>query len=507
MPRAPRGFDRLFDERALVWAMGLASALLLVLLLAFDDIPMVDLPQHAAQIASWVRLEQPGSIYAERFELNLRTPYVLANALARQLAPLFGVVIALKLAVWLSIVGNMLAVRRLAQRLGHDPFIALFGLLTACGLCFYFGFISFMLAVTLGLFGLVAALDHARAPTLRSGLVLAVVMSLTLVAHGVAFALTTGIIGVALLRGQGRWFVRFAPLAGPALVALFFFLPGPISQRIGGDYWDLRWTRLLDFPALLASFGASDRFSFVLGLCVLGLCLFVLGVRPARWFERPAMLAGLLVAYAFFPVLFRGIALLHTRLPALLLPVLMLALSARPPQKPPLVRAGRGAILLVTATWLAVFGLRLVRFKAESASYHELVRDLPAGLAMRPIIYDRDSRVFPGVPAYLHYSAYYFVEKGGFQGYSFAMYPISVVRYRPSVEAGMQNAAEWRPELFDVKKEVPRYDYFLVKSETDRSAELFAKAPEQVVLTKRSGPWWGYEKAARLSASTGPARQ
>src|SRR6187402_886270 len=136
MPRAPRGFDRLFDERALVWAMGLASALLLVLLLAFDDIPMVDLPQHAAQIASWVRLEQPGSIYAERFELNLRTPYVLANALARQLAPLFGVVIALKLVVWLSIVGNMLAVRRLAQRLGHDPFIALFGLLTACGLCF-----------------------------------------------------------------------------------------------------------------------------------------------------------------------------------------------------------------------------------------------------------------------------------------------------------------------------------------------------------------------------------
>lgn len=505
MPRASTVDVPGFGARSHALAMLLSSLALLVALLAFRDLPMVDLPQHAAQITAWMRLDDPSSGFSERFELNLRTPYVLANALARALAPIAGVVPALKLVVWLSIVGNMLALWALARRLGHDPWIALFGLITACGLCFYYGFISFMLGVSLGLLSVALALDHGRAPSLPRGLLLALGLGLTLLAHGVAFALCAGLALVVLARGHGVLVARLAPFAAPLAVALLWFLPGPVSQRIGGDSWDLTWRRWKELPALVASFGSEDRFATVLGLAIVAVSVALLGVRPARALERSLLLVGLLAAYGLLPAIFRGIMLLHTRLPTLLLPVLLLAVRSPAPRSAAFVGRARACVLVLTVGWLGVFSFRLSAFNREAASYHDFLQGLPSGLAMRPIIFARETQAFPGVPAYVHYSAYYFVEHGGFQGYSFAMYPTSVVRYRAGVKPGMLNAAEWRPELFDERAEVPEYDFFLVRSDSDREKELFERSPHPIVLTRRLGPWWGYEKASPKLSVTSPS--
>ncbi|HEX6764285.1 MAG TPA: hypothetical protein VF103_02380, partial [Polyangiaceae bacterium] len=142
---------------------------------------------------------------------------------------------------------------------------------------------------------------------------------------------------------------------------------------------------------------------------------------------------------------------------------------------------------------VTLLGVRLAAYNREAAAFHALERELPAGLSMRPLVFDRNTRVFPGVPAYLHYSAYYYVEKGGTQGYSFAMYPISVVRYRAGVPPRMVGGAEWSPETFDWQRELASYDYFVVHSATDRSRELFGNAP-RVALESRRGDWWAYRK-------------
>ncbi len=485
--------------------MLVASAVLFVAFFVFPDLPMVNLPQHAAQIATWLRLDQGDPATLERFELNFRTPYLVAYPLARALAPVLGVVAALKLVVWASVVATMLAVRGLAARLGHDPWLCLVGLVSACGLCFYFGFVSFLAAVPLGIFALSAAIDHARAPSLARGLAVALFTTLTLVAHGVALPMVLGTAGLVLCRGTGKLLVRLAPLAVPLVVAFAWFFPGPAAQRIGGDLWNPLPGRWLDFPALLTSMGASDHFSLVLGMALLALVLLSVGAKASGALERRLPLALFFLGYGLFPEMFRGVVLLHTRLPAFFLPVLLLAFVPRAPKRSWLVGVTRAGLGLATAFWLGVFVWRLAAFNRESAGFHALTSELRPGLAMRPLIFERNSRVFPGVPAYLHYSAYYYVEKGGRQGYSFAMYPISVVRYRPAVKVNMQNAAEWRPDRFDGSNEVAGYDYFLVRSAEDREDKLFSDAPEPVVLDNRHGDWWGYaplEPGRRTAAAS-----
>jgi hypothetical protein len=484
------------------WLRAVTLGVSLALLAAFlwcRDLPMVDLPQHAAQIATWQRWDAGVPEVVERFELNFRTPYLLAYPLARALAPLVGVVVALKLVVWLSVVLNLWATEALARRRGHDPWIGLFGLVTAMGLCFYFGFISFMLAVPLAVLALALALRHAEKPGVRSGVLLSALLCLLLTAHGVAFVMGFGTVALTLLRGGGRALARWAPLGPPVLLGGLFFAPGPVSMRIGGDAWALSPMRVVELPALLVGMSAADHFALTLGLALLAAAALALGGRTARTTERVLPLVLLLSAYCFFPSMFRGVVLLHTRLPCFLLPVLLLALEPRLIIPPRDRSVARGALASVTLMWLAVFVLRLAAFNREAAAFHRLEARIPPGLAMRALVFERETSAFPAVPVYLHYAAYYYVERGGSQGYSFAMYPLSVVRYRPQVAFGMQGGAEWRPDWFR-QSEIGSYDYFLVKSARDRSRELFAGAP--VELEAHEGTWWGYaRREAPLKAS------
>jgi hypothetical protein len=490
--RAARRFSAWLARDGRLNAFAIALSLALgASFVGFRDLPMIDLPQHAAQIATWQRLDAGDPASLERFELNFRTPYLLAYPLARALSPVCGVVLALKIVVWASVVASFFAMAALARRLGHDPWLGFFGLVTAMGLCFYFGFVSFLVAMPLAVASLVLALEHAERPSARSGALLALTLTLLLTAHGIAFVMAFGTVGALLLRGGGAWLARLSPLVPPILMAAFWIAPGPVSVRIGGDAWGLTPDRLRELPALLVGMGSSDHVSFVLGLALIAATVVMLGTRLERRLLRALPLLLLLLAYCFFPVMFRGVVLLHTRLACFLLPVALLALAPQPSLAASARRLSRALVLAVTGVWFAIFSFRLALFNREAASFHALMAELPAGLAMRPLIFDRDSRAFPGVPAFLHYSAYYYVEKGGFQGYSFAMYPLSVVRYRAQVFATMQGGAEWRPDLFS-RDEIPDYDYFLVRSASDVGPQLFADT--DVELTAHADEWWGYTR-------------
>lgn len=485
-------------------AVGVAlSAALLGLFLLCRDLPMVDLPQHAAQIVTWQRLDAGVPEIRDLFFLNFHTPYLLAYPLARLLAPALGAVMALKLVVWLSVVLNLVTVELLARRVGHDPWLGILGFVTAMGLCFYFGFVCFVLAMPLAVGALSLALGHARAPNVRDGAWLALLMSLVLTAHGVAFVLAFGTVGLLLLRGGGSLLARLCPLLPAALLAVFWFAPGPVSERIGGDFWALSFARLADFPALLVSMGAADHASVLLGLALLAAIFVALGFRPERRPERYVPLVLLLGGYMLFPTMFRGIVLLHTRLPYFFLPIALLAFAPPEPSGTRQRLLTRAAVLGVALTWLVMFSLRLAAFQGEAAEFHTLEARLRPGASVRPLVFDRQSRVFPGVPAFLHYSAYYYVDKGGSQGYSFAQYPLSVVRYQPGVVVPMQGGAEWRPDWFR-RSEIPDYDYFLVRSALDRGEELFGGTP--VELEAHEGSWWAYARRETAVVSNGTSR-
>jgi hypothetical protein len=462
-------------------------------------LPLVDLPQHASQIATWLRLDDPRFPDAQLYDLNWGTPYLVAYGIARLTAPLLGVVGALKLVVTLGVLGTAWAVRELARATGHSPWFGLLSLPTAVGYSYYFGFVSFTLATPLALGCWRLALLHAERRSWRSGLALASVLLGTFGCHALGFALAVaGSAPLLVERGNLRArALALAPLLPGGLVAASW-LPGLVRiGEQGGEFWGLGAQRLAHVPALLVGMSTTDIPALLTGLLVLVCCTLLVG-KP-RGLLATVPLLVVVLGYLVLPMQLRSIGFVYPRLVVFVVPALLLA--CRPRRSVRLQARVAPLVLAVVGVWGAVFALRLRAFQVECADFDGVLRDMPAGLAVRPIVFERESAAFPGVSAFLHFSAYYQVEKGGTQAYSFARNATSVVRERPPGSPAMQNGAEWQPLTFDASRELPLFDVFMVRSEHDRARDLFAGADETVRLVSRHGHWWAYEKRERAVAA------
>jgi hypothetical protein len=488
---------REMDRTEVAWALGL-SVLLLAAFFAVPYLPMVDLPQHAAQISIWLHLHDPKLPEMRLFELNLRTPYLGAYALARGLSGFLGVVPALKVVVWLSVILHWAAFDWLVRSLGHARFIGLLGFPLGMGYGFYFGFISFIGALPFGLAAVCLALRHRAAPTLASGLLLGAALCATLATHGFALGLTVVLVLPLLIRGAGSLLARGAPLLLPALLIAVWLMPGSSARSIGLTIWDPRFWELGQVPALLLAASGADVAASCFGLGFLGFVLISLG-RPSRAPERFLPLLLLVLGYCLFPLSLGGFTPLHPRFAAFMVPALLLAFEPRPAP-----RFARLPVFItaISAVWFGLFAFRLQRFAEETRPISDFVARMPAGLRIRPLVFERTSQAFPALPALLHLSAYYVPEKAGFQGYSFAMYPTSVIRYLPTVVPTMDRGDEWHPEWFSAAAEAADYDCFLVHSSSDRSSELFGQQIADFSLAFQERDWWAYLTRPALTLRT-----
>jgi hypothetical protein len=360
------------------------------------------------------------------------------------------------------------------------------------GYSYYFGFVSFTLATPLALASWRLALLHAERRRWQSGLGLALLLLVTFACHALGFALA--LAGCApLLIERGTWRQRalaLLPVAPSALVAASW-LPGLLKLgEHGGESWGLGYARLLYLPGLLLGMSMADAASVALGSLLLVSCGLQLGKPRGALAALP--LLAVVLGYSLLPLQLRSIGFVYPRLLVFLVPALLVAFRPRAPGRLRLL--GAPLVLAVASLWATVFVARLRAFQNECADFGGVVPDLRAGRAVRPIVFERETRAFPGVAAFLHFSAYYQVEKGGTQAYSFARNATSVVRELPPGSPAMADGAEWNPASFDPNRELPLFDYFLVRSERDRASEIFAGTGAGVRLVSRHGRWWAYEK-------------
>ena len=473
-------------------ALALTALLLafLLVLLAIGDLPMVDLPQHAAQLAILLHSDNP-IFHADQFVLNYRTPYWLSYLIVVALAPICSLTIALKLTIWFSVVGQVVGLRWLCQRLGHDPWLGLLGLPLALGYNFLFGFLSYIVAAPLVLFVLAFGTAYRERPKLRDGILLTLLLLLVLLAHGIAYAQALICLGIMLLTGKGSLLARWFPLGVSVVVGWAWLFLGIEHPNLGADIWNASLDRFRALPGFLLGSGAGDIAATVVG--VLLLVATFLGTRGRfRGISLVLPLLSMLGGYAAFPAMYHGYGPLWPRFAWLVVPTLLLALQPLNTEARVRRTLTRWGTFGIAAGWLVLFVYRLQKFEDETKPLHEVIATMPADLRIRPIVFEPQTVVFPSLPAINHLPAYYSVIKGGFQGYSFAMYPSSPIRYRPSVVPLMGGGMEWTPDTFQAKSEGANYDCFLVHSRKDRTLALFGELASRVVLRARAGNWWNY---------------
>ena len=437
-----------------------------------DHLPMVDLPQHAGQVALLRDLLLGDSTWAELVRTNWLTPYLLAYSLAVPLSLVMPAGAALQLLLTVAYLAFVALCLRIGRHFGSDPRLAPLYLVGFFGLAWTWGFVTFLVTAPLVLAFVLVASRHASAPTRRGGVLVFAFGMLMLASHGLAFLFGWG-VGAAMLalewRHQPRRLLRAAlPYVARGRAVVGYFLVSRLVQsefKVVYDYWanlDYRWTRVLKVP-LYAIGSKEDRYLLPFALALFALPL-LMGLRMRRHHWRSTVPLGVVVLIMFaVPAFAFDTAFLYERFGVFLLPAWAWAFPAAAPAAPARWRAPLVLVLaLLVAFVLGQHTLRIWRFGEETRGIDATLRGLPPGGRILNLPFTRGSES-TGYPfAYMHYAAWYQADSRGFVDFNFAWFPPQIVRFRPDRAPALKPGFEWKPERFDWQlHEGWRYRWFL----------------------------------------------
>lgn len=484
--------------------------------------PMVDMPQHAGQVALWRDLLLGRTPFAEQFQINLLTPYMLAYGLSLPLSFILPVAVALKTLLSVAYVGFVVACIALRRRFEADPRLDWFFLVAFFGVAYRWGLLTFLVAAPVCLSFVLLAESHARRPSGATGTRLGLMGLLLLASHGLAFLL--GLVLGATLLLAATWkrkrVALFDWLPYAVLLAAFagyFLLSRALEATLpmpgGGDFegaWG--WHRLTTVPTFAIG-GLEDR-RLLAVVAVMALAPFLIGLRPRSPANPSVLIFGVVIAVlALAPAFAAKTGLIYERFALYLLPAYAWMFARRPSSNV----AGTKRLLatltmavVVGACWsaLAVRSVQAISFREETATIDAALRSLEPGQRALGLSFDPGSRASRGWLTYLHYPVWYQAEGGGFVDFNFAWFPPQVVRFRPGRQPVVTRELEGRPEQFDWSRHRgDLYRYFIVRHTRALPASLFSNADCDVKIIRSLPDWTIFERTACKVTATPPSTE
>ncbi|MGZ8216249.1 hypothetical protein [Methylomagnum sp.] len=466
-------------------------------------LPMVDLPQHAAQIATFFALDKPDFPFKELFLINWFNPYLVGYLMTLALALVFPVILAVKLVLTASLIAYFIAFKWLREKFKADAGTDWLVIPTWYGFAFNWGFYHFLIGLPLFLIFLGLVMQSLEQWNRRNAWLVAVSINILFFTHallaGVGCLIALELVLLKRYRIEDR--VRSAiPIVSVLPIALFwliltkhreiqpntkeiimsfgqwppFGLLNPLSQNLGEQWW-VRLAGLLLFalPIMQRARTKTDLASWAPFLSVILIVLLV----PTQIFAT---------------------AFVSDRFSALIFPFYLLGFApASPATEIPPIRQRLESLLpqAIAMTLIMVVASRIMSFNLENDGFTYISRLMaPEKRALTLTIEPYSS--FSTAPVYINFPAWYQVEKLGIVDYSMAnSFPVMVRYHRPEVDPFVSEFLTWRPSTFDWNiHQGWKYDYFVVRATTDFQQRLFGEAACPVKLVANKNHWWLYER-------------
>lgn len=467
-------------------------------------LPMVDMPQHAAQIAALRELWQGNENFTRLFEINWFTPYLFGYLLLAGLAVVVPITTAAQLVVSASLVALPLLTGRLLRTAGGDERWKWLAIPCSFSFAFYWGFLSFIVAAPLGLLFLIRTIRFVEQPNLKRGIMLAAFANLLFFCHiivlGFASLVAFGYVAGRNYRNLKALVLQSLPSAAVVPLIVVWFVVTLRSEAAVQDGVTIYGSVLERLAQLLLQPAGHDAFSpwltplitaAVLLLPPLAGCSF--SRRPERWLP---FVLGLLV-YMVAPRYVFSTAYFFQRLGVFLVPLWLMTWDAPRTAARRLDWAAIAVVLLWSFTTIG----RFAAFARETESFRNVVASVEPGRRVASMVYDRASPYF-ATPVYLHFPAWYAATRHGIVDFNFADFISQMVRYRKDAAPRMTDLLGWYPTQFDWRANGgEQYDYFIVKARFDVSDAIFKEQRGAVELVTRSGWWWLYRNLRRTSAA------
>ncbi len=485
-------------DNRLLFAAGLALSVVPLWIPEF--LPLVDVPQHAAQVASLHELWSSNALFTDALMVNWFTPYIGGYLVAYAVSLIFPVVTSIKIVASAAAIGLPIVTGLLLREVGADERLKWLAIPGSYSFALYWGFLVYVVAVPIALLLIWLTVRFEKNPTLGRALGIAGFSVLLFYFHVIALGFGALIsLTYILARNFGsplRLLKCSVPYTAPLpLIALWLTRTLESEPSVEGSpiIFAPLGSRLVTLFGQISGF---DGVAFGVGLVIVAAVMLLpvvfsyrLSLRPERWLP---LVVGLAV-YLSFPHYMQSTAYLYQRLGVFLVPLWLMAWE--PPQRRSVWLAP--VALAAVGLWLTVNTNRFVSFARESQSFGTVLKRAEPGHTMAGMLFCNASDHF-GYPVYLHFHAWYQATAAGIVDNSFAMTFPSLVRYRDLKAPRVGDELAWRPAEFQWERDGgPSYDYFLVCAGDDASAVLFKDHLASMELVAHEPPWWLYRNRER----------
>jgi len=462
-------------------------------------LPLADIPQQAGQIVALQQIWAGDPTFNQLFTVNWFTPYLIGYMLFYPVSLLVPVTVAAKVVVSIAVVSVPLLTGALLRTAGADERWKWLAIPASYGFAFYWGFLSFIVAVPIALLFLIRTILFTRAPTLRNSLVIVLFGFFLFFSHAIALGAAT-LLALAYVVGHSyreprELLIRILPYAAPApLIALWMFGAASEDYRANG-FWAYGPPSERLFQ-LIAQPGGNEAIVLpitgVVVACVVllpWLCGSTFSRQPQRWLP----FAVALVLFLAMPSFVFGTAYVYQRLGIFLVPLWLLAWDA--PQGKS--RRLDWVAMLVVVWWTFSNAGRFAAFGRETQSFDAAMASVEPGRRVASMISDYRTPLFH-TPIYMNFPAWYQATGRGVVDFNVGNFFNQLVRYRPDAGPRMTEATAWDPRYFDWDLNGgARYDYFIVKSNEDVAESIFKDKVRSIELVAHQGWWWLYRNNER----------
>lgn len=460
-------------------------------------LPGVDLPGQAAQAAALQEIWRGNPAFTELFEINLLTPYMTGTLLLALLSYAMPVAVAAKLLISAVIVAIPMLSGRFLDAIGGDARWRWLLIPSTYSFAFYWGFFPYLTAVPLGLVLLLLTVRLHQKPSVGLGTVIAAYSVFLFVSHLLVLCFSS-LLALAWLTGCNyRQLPRLAKLCIPYTATLPLIAAWLLQTLSSESYMSESRIvfgsvsrRLLDIvvqsSGLDGTFFGISAFIFVVIVALPFASRMRLTKKPEKWLLS---LCGV-ATFMLFPTFGMGTAFLYDRF-GLYLPLMWFVLWEKSSEDSP---RWHWLGILAVFIWAGANLLRFSAFNLETSGFDKLMVDMEPGKRTLSMMTMNGSSQFTA-PVFLHFPSWYQAERRGVVDFNFGVFHTAVVRYKLDKRPTMANTLAWNPAKFDWQKTGgDDYDYFVIRSRTDVSAEIFKDKRSAVTLLRNEGWWWLYKK-------------
>jgi len=460
--------------------------------------PMLDIPIHAVQIATFLRLLSGTEHFESLFRINWFTPYWSGYLITALWGLFLPISTAIKCTLSMAVAATPWAASRLRSLVNKNSYFDWLFLPIGYGFAFQWGFLNYIIGIPLTLLFLEYSIRYLAAPRLKTGIIIFIWAHLLFITHILLLLFSLSII-ISIEALTSKKFQKsintLIPilLSIPTIIIWFIYTRSIEPQTSSPISWVITPNRLI--AVFITPAGCFSFWAIAL------ICFSVILKPPPlpkmnifkHWQTIPLLYAFLITLYG--PSLVFGTAYLCERFGAFLLPFYAFAYKDKENESTSFNKKNHLVLCPIFAfIIIAINSYESIKFESELTGLRKIIRIMEPNKKLISLIYDYNNPSHI-TPILLHTPSWYFAEKGGLGNRYYSTFNM-IIRYKknaPTTVSDIQKNIQWEPQSFNWNQDGKYYDYFILHGDISKYHTVY-EGIKNLHLLYTDGKWWLYAR-------------